>query len=88
MSKRTTPKKAFQHEKTSTLFTTAYLDVLNESVNRLVDPSACIPLTMIRPISNSGVQKLKRLFTGDDDSDGPGVFASTDTPVVVPLTGS
>ena len=67
---------------------TAYLHILEGSRNKTIDPLSCIPLTKIRTLSRCGILKLKRLMGGEKDDDQPGIFASTDTPVVVPLMGS
>ena len=67
---------------------TAYLDLMNDSRNCTIDPLSCIPLTKIRLLTKRGVKRLKRLMGGDKSGDKPGIFASSDTPVVIPLTGS
>lgn len=67
---------------------TAYLHLMDESTNRTIDPLSCIPLTRIRSLSKCGVMKLKRLMGGENVGDKPGIFASSDTAIVVPLVGS
>jgi len=41
-----------------------FADVIEGSINSRVDPKACIPLTQIRPVVRSGVERLKKLFRG------------------------
>ncbi len=76
------------HNKVTKKVKTAYLHILEGSRNKTIDPLSCIPLTKIRILSRCGVLKLKRLMGGEKDDDQPGIFASTDTPIVVPLMGS
>ena len=48
-------------------------DILRSSNVTDVDPTACIPLTLTRPIAKGGVFKLMRSFAGKmDQCTGPG----------------
>ena len=56
------------------------------SINCSVDPLSCIPLTNIRCISPSGVERLKRSLSNGNG--GLNYIAGSDTPIVVSLSGS
>ena len=71
-------------------------DVMEGSMNTRVDPRGCIPLTAVRNIVRSGVERMKLIFTGSmkydsacDGTDGvDGFVAGSDNAIVVELTGS
>ncbi len=68
-----------------------FKDVMDGSCYEWVDPLCCIPFTMTRPISLSGVLGLMELFDGGFNGDsiaGGGISCGSDTPMVVKLTGT
>lgn len=67
---------------TKQILTPRFAEVINESVNTTVDPTACVPLTRIRKISQSGVDRLKSIFTTT------GFTSGSDLAIVMPLTGA
>lgn len=78
-----------------------FADVMEGSVNRVIDPRNCILLTKVRKPVRSGVKRIKALFRGHNhvgDAMGgshaqgnqgfrEGVVAGSDNPIVIPLTG-
>lgn len=73
-----------------------FADIMEGSTNIRVDPRACVPLTDIRPIVRSGVQRLKCILSGIyEKTFGKGdadVFcnyiAGSDSPIVISLSGT
>jgi len=71
-----------------------FADVMEGSSNSTVDPQQCIPLTKVREIIRSGVERIKNLFSGmsntgwtPGDNFEAGIAAGSDMPIVIPLTG-
>ena len=70
---------------------THFKDVMTGCSYEWINPHDCVPFTMTRPISNSGVMKLMELFDGNYEGEsinGGGISCSTDTSIVVKLDGA
>ncbi len=70
---------------------THFKDLMEGCFYDWIDPHDCIPFTMTRPISNSGVLRLMTLFDGAFDGEninGGGICSGSDTPIVVKLDGT
>lgn len=71
-----------------------FADVMEGSINTTVDPRQCIPLTRIRSVVRSGVERLKASFrAGGGPGSGTahkyesGITAGSDSPILISLTG-
>lgn len=67
-----------------------FANLFRGSKNIEVPPSACIPWIKIREKTRSGIERLKALFLGllqTQGSNGGGIVAGMNMPIVVPLTG-
>lgn len=73
-------------------FQPLFRDLFVGATYEYVDPFACIPFTKIRDTSDAGVKKLIDLFDRKaaeaTDHDAPGFAFGTDTPCIVPLSGT
>ena len=59
-----------------------FSSVMDGSTNTSVDPMACVPMTNIRQISRSGVDRLKSIFTSE------GFTCGSDLGIVMKLSGA
>ncbi len=69
-----------------------FTDVMEGSQNLFVDPHSCVPLTKIRSLSKSGVNRLMHLLdnslNGAANAWNVGITLGTDTPIIVKLNGN
>ncbi len=69
-----------------------FTDVMTGAVYQFVDPLACVPITKIRGLSESGVKRLMAVLdvrlSQLNDVMSIGVSLGTDTPILVKLTGT
>ncbi len=68
-----------------------FKDLMDGCTYEWIDPHDCIPFTMIRPVSDSGVLKLMDLFDGayhGESINGGGISCGSDTSIVVKLDGT
>ena len=89
-SKNNAKRKRATDEGSEPLIENHFKDVMDSCVYDWVDPHDCIPFTMTRPVSKSGVLKLMNLFDGLFDGssiNGGGISCGTDTSIVVKLDG-
>lgn len=61
---------------------TRFAEVIEGSINTSVDPLCCVPMTNIRRLSRSGINRLKHLFQTT------GFISGSDLAIVMPLTGA
>ncbi len=90
MPSRTGTKQASSDENGPSV-ETHFKDLMVDCTYDWVDPHACLPFTMTRPVSNSGVLKLMDLFDGSFDGDsinGGGISCGSATSILVRLDGT
>ncbi len=91
MSPRRGTKRKRDEEDVSDRVKNHFKDIMDGSIYDYVDPHCCIPFTMTRPISTSGVLALMALFDGSykgESITGGGISCGSDTPIVVKLSGT
>ena len=89
--RKSTKRKPSEDEDIEMSIETHFKDLMEGCVYDWVDPNDCIPFTMTRPVSNSGVLKLMHLFDGSSDGENintGGISCESDTSIVVKLDGT